>query len=714
MFGDLWQKITFLGVSYDLPLDLVRRVTYTNRILFVICVVGALNFISDYLRGLYLFASIDFTFTLLFTCFFYLNHIGLYRISFHIIILFLNFTIFILSSMSGLQTGLFLFFFPLIVISFFLIGIKEKILLISYSLLPIVLLSIVITTDYSLLQDRPLKIDEAKFLFWETILNLLIFTGYSLYSIIDINEKIEIKLLSGRANLHAVFNNGLLNIVFLDRDMKIKNFNDLAKENVYNIITKDIQVGDNFLELVFENDRRYFIRHFREAMKGKVIQVEENIKLESTDLWYEMHFSPTYNDENYIDGIIFSSFDVTERKKMEINIKLAKNKAEAANFSKSHFLSSVSQGIRTPMNEVIGITGLLLEKDPRKDQVEKLKILKSSAENFLIIINDILDFNQLDSGKFELDESKFNLHHLLSTMSNFISPHAMEKRIEFITFYDENIPSILLGDSVRLSQIIMNLIGNAIKHTEKGKITFEVKLEEINLHYTHIAFSISDTGTGIEEENIDSLFENFDRAYSENSGLVAGSGLGLVITKRLLDFLNTAIFVESELGKGSKFSFTIKFKNTEETLSNRPEFNHQKLWMNENKLLKGKRLLLVEDFLINQIVVAEFLSKWEIELEIADNGLQALEKTKYQEYDIILMDLQMPEMDGYQTTRIIRSQENPKYANVPIIAMTASPESEIQDQVFEAGMNDFITKPFEPDDLFNKILKHVKNNNHST
>jgi signal transduction histidine kinase/CheY-like chemotaxis protein len=616
--------------------------------------------------------------------------------------------------MSGLQTGLFLFFFPLIVISFFLIGIKEKKLLISYSLLPIILLSIAITTDYSLLQDQPLKKEDAKFLFWETILSLIVFTGYSLYSIIDINEKIEMKLLDGRANLHAVFNNGLLNIVFLDRDMKIKNFNDLAKENVYNIIKQNIQVGDNFLKLVLENDRRYFIRHFREAMKGKVIQVEENIKLQSTDLWYEMHFSPTYNDENYIDGIIFSSFDITERKKMEINIRIAKNKAEAANFSKSHFLSSVSQGIRTPMNEVIGITGLLLEKDPRKDQVEKLKILKSSAENFLVIINDILDFNQLDSGKFELDESKFNLHHLLSTMSNFISPHAMEKRIEFVTFYDENIPSILLGDSVRLSQIIMNLIGNAIKHTQKGKITFEARLEEINFHYTHIAFSISDTGSGIEEENIDSLFENFDRAYSDNSGLVAGSGLGLVITKRLLDFLNTAIFVESELGKGSKFSFTIKFKNTEETLLNRSEFIQQKLWMSENKLLKGKRLLLVEDFLINQIVVAEFLSKWEIELDIADNGIQALEKTKYQEYDIILMDLQMPEMDGYQTTRIIRSQENPKYANIPIIAMTASPESEIQEQVFEAGMNDFITKPFDPDDLFNKILKHVKNKNHST
>jgi signal transduction histidine kinase/CheY-like chemotaxis protein len=616
--------------------------------------------------------------------------------------------------MSGLQTGLFLFFFPLIVISFFLIGIKEKKLLISYSLLPIILLSIAITTDYSLLQDQPLKKEDAKFLFWETILSLIVFTGYSLYSIIDINEKIEMKLLDGRANLHAVFNNGLLNIVFLDRDMKIKNFNDLAKENVYNIIKQNIQVGDNFLKLVLENDRRYFIRHFREAMKGKVIQVEENIKLQSTDLWYEMHFSPTYNDENYIDGIIFSSFDITERKKMEINIRIAKNKAEAANFSKSHFLSSVSQGIRTPMNEVIGITGLLLEKDPRKDQVEKLKILKSSADNFLVIINDILDFNQLDSGKFELDESKFNLHHLLSTMSNFISPHAMEKRIEFVTFYDENIPSILLGDSVRLSQIIMNLIGNAIKHTQKGKITFEARLEEINFHYTHIAFSISDTGSGIEEENIDSLFENFDRAYSDNSGLVAGSGLGLVITKRLLDFLNTAIFVESELGKGSKFSFTIKFKNTEETLLNRSEFIQQKLWMSENKLLKGKRLLLVEDFLINQIVVAEFLSKWEIELDIADNGIQALEKTKYQEYDIILMDLQMPEMDGYQTTRIIRSQENPKYANIPIIAMTASPESEIQEQVFEAGMNDFITKPFDPDDLFNKILKHVKNKNHST
>ncbi len=714
MTNNLWHKITYLGVRNGLPLNLIRKVTYINRLLFIICLVGMLNFFCNYWKGLYTFSFLDSVITILAASLFYLNYLGLFKISFHILILFLNFSIFILSSLDGFNTGFFLFFFPLIAINLFLVGFKGNKFLIIYLSLTILLLAITIVTDYSLLINKPLDVEKARFLFWESLLSFLIFTGYGLFSLVDISEDIEKKLTQGKANLDGVFNGGLLNIIFFDREMKIKKFNESAKENAFKIFGKAIAVGDNFLDFVLKRDRRLFLSYFRDSLKGEMIKFEMHLKSYEHDSWYEIMFSPTYNDVNTIDGIIFSSMDVTEKKRMEISIQLAKKKADAANYGKSQFLSSISQEIRTPMNTVIGIAGVLLENNPRKDQVEKLKNLKSEAENFLIIINDILDLNRLETGNFELDESEFNLNHLVLTITSFISPLALEKHIELVAIYDENIPTILFGDSIRLSQIITNLIGNAIKHTDRGKIIFEVKQEEINNEYIQVGFSISDSGSGIAEDTVDLLFETYDYAYSKSRGRVGGSGLGLMITKKLLEFLNSTIFVESEIGKGSKFYFTIKFKNTGTNSSLPQGFGRSKFSFGEKKMPEGIHLLLVEDYLINQIVVTEFLSRWAINLDIADNGLHALEKVRERKYDIILMDLQMPEIDGYETTRMIRSLENAWYASVPIIAMTASPQAEIQEQVAESGMNDFITKPFEPEDLYNKILKHLENKNHST
>jgi CheY-like chemotaxis protein len=235
-----------------------------------------------------------------------------------------------------------------------------------------------------------------------------------------------------------------------------------------------------------------------------------------------------------------------------------------------------------------------------------------------------------------------------------------------------------------------------------------------NLEYTQIGFTISDSGIGIAEDSVDMLFEVYDLSYSNNHVKVGGSGLGLVITKKLLDYMNTTIFVESEIGKGTKFYFTIKFKNSEMSFSKIKNKYSERINFIENRLPKGIRILLVEDYLINQLVVSEFLSKWEIHLDIADNGLQALENINEKSYDLILMDLQMPDMDGFQATKMIRDHVDFSKSMVPIIAMTASPASEIHEKVKASGMNDFISKPFEPEDLFNKIIRHLENKNHST
>lgn len=710
----LWHTITYLGEKSNMPQSSIRSISNTNRLLFILFCVGLINFISDFLRGLYLYTFLDFIITFLAGLFYYLHGIGFYRITFHILVLFLTISTFLFSSIDGFRTGLFLFFFPLIAINFFLVGIKNKRILFSYLSLTLILLLIAIVTDFSLFKSQSISNEDISYLFWESLISMLIFTGYSLLSVVEIDKGIEEKLNESRANLNAVLNNGLMSIIFLDKQMKIKKFNEFADKNALNLFGKRINVGDNFLDFILKRDKRLIIRYFLEALKGRDIKYEMNLKPYDKDLWYEIILSPSYSDDYSIEGIILASLDVTEKKMMELEIQLARKKAEAANYGKSQFLSSISQEIRTPMNTVIGIAGSLLEKNPKKDQIEKLKNLKSAAENFLIIINDVLDLNRLESGKFALDESEFNLNHLVTTISNFTYPVAQEKNIELMVVYDTGIPEILLGDSIRLSQIITNLIVNAIKHTDEGKVVFEVKQEEANLEYTQIGFTISDSGIGIAEDSVDMLFEVYDLSYSNNHVKVGGSGLGLVITKKLLDYMNTTIFVESEIGKGTKFYFTIKFKNSEMSFSKIKNKYSERINFIENRLPKGIRILLVEDYLINQLVVSEFLSKWEIHLDIADNGLRALENINEKSYDLILMDLQMPDMDGFQATKMIRDHVDFSKSMVPIIAMTASPASEIHEKVKASGMNDFISKPFEPEDLFNKILRHLENKNHST
>lgn len=714
MSNNFWHKISNQWQKSNIPLASFRSISNTDRLLFILFCVSLINLISDLWRQLYLFTFLDFIITILAGLFYYLHVIGFYRFTFHILISFIILATFIFSSLDGFRTGLFLFFFPLIAINFFLVGIQNKRILLSYLSLTITLLLVTILTDFSLFKSGFISDDDINYLFWESLLSMLIFTGYTLFSVIEIDEVIERKLNESRVNLNAVLNNGLMSIIFLDKQMKIKKFNEFADKNALNLFGKRINVGDNFLDFILKRDKRLIIRYFLEALKGREIKFEMNLKPYDKDLWYEINLSPSFSYENSVDGIILASLDVTEKKIMEFEIQMAKRKADAANYGKSQFLSSISQEIRTPMNAVIGITGSLLEKNPRKDQIDKLKNLKSAAENFLIIINDVLDLNRLESGKFELDESEFNLNHLVTTIANFIYPLAQEKNIELAVVYDESIPDILLGDSIRLSQVFTNLIVNAIKHTYEGKVIFEVKQEEANLEYTQIGFTFTDSGIGIAEDTVEMLFEIYDPSYSNNHVKVGGSGLGLVITKKLLDYLNTTIFVESEIGKGTKFYFTIRFKNSEHSFAKRASNFSDKFSLSEKKLPKGIRILLVEDYLINQLVVSEFLSKWEILLDIADNGIQALENIDKQNYDLILMDLQMPDMDGFQAAKIIREHIDFSKSIVPIIAMTASPASEIQEKVKAAGMNDFISKPFEPEDLFKKILMHLKNINHST
>ena len=380
-------------------------------------------------------------------------------------------------------------------------------------------------------------------------------------------------------------------------------------------------------------------------------------------------------------------------------IKAEKEKAENSERAKHQFLANMSHEIRTPMNAIKGMTDILIRRNPKEDQKEYLEGIKQSSDSLLVIINDILDISKIEAGKVELEHEPFSVNELLNNVHTIMQFKAEEKGLELkkeMATEELNV----IGDANRLRQILINLIGNAIKFTEKGLVTTTIKSDKadgiLNLHFT-----VSDTGIGIDEDHADKIFKSFEQAYSDTSRKFGGTGLGLSISKKLVELHNGKIWVESEKGKGSRFHFTIAYKMAAEKIENaKAETTNT----NITEALKGINILLVEDNQFNAVVAQEELEDAieEVKIELAENGAIAVEKLRSSHFDIILMDVQMPVMNGYEATKAIRALNNDK-ANTPIIAMTANVLKEEVDLCQQAGMNDFIGKPFDTSELIQKI-----------
>lgn len=381
-------------------------------------------------------------------------------------------------------------------------------------------------------------------------------------------------------------------------------------------------------------------------------------------------------------------------------LKKSKMDAELAAQAKTDFLSTISHEIRTPLNAVVGISHLLLEEKPRPDQRENLTSLKYSAEHLTSLINDILDYNKLESGSFEFEELDVDLRELAERIYRAYRAKALEKNVEMKLQFDPNISGGILADRTRLNQILNNLIDNAIKFTRKGHVTLRVILVRATDQMLTIRYEIEDTGIGIPAEKQQLIFERFTQASSSTTREFGGTGLGLSIIRRLLELQGARIHLQSEVGKGSLFSFEQTYKKGSAHFVKPATFDDDYM---EHKLA-GKRVLLVEDNPMNILVTEKFLKRWKMIMEVAENGQIAVEKTSENYYDVVLMDLQMPVMDGYQASKEIRARKNP----VPIIALTASALLRVQEKVHDAGMNDFVTKPFDPKELIRKLARNLK------
>lgn len=384
-------------------------------------------------------------------------------------------------------------------------------------------------------------------------------------------------------------------------------------------------------------------------------------------------------------------------------LKDAKDIAEQASNAKTEFLSTMSHEIRTPLNAVIGLSNYLVEENPREDQKESLDNLKFASENLLSLINDILDYNKIDAGKIDFEEKPFNVRRLLDGTIAAYGHIAEEKGVELTYTVDQHVPEVIVGDITRLSQVLTNLIGNAIKFTKKGYVEVSLNFVARTNDKVAVKFSVQDTGVGIPEDKQRLIFESFTQASSSTTREFGGSGLGLSITDKLLGLMGSKLFLKSEIGVGSLFYFT-QFFEVAEPDQVKPIINSK----NNGVSLEGSHVLIVEDTVVNILVARKFLEKWEMIVDSAENGEIAVEKIKTNHYDIVLMDLQMPVMDGYQATIAIRQMG----VQTPIIALTAAAVTEVIAKIKDVGMNAYVTKPFNPMVLHDK-MKELLNSNES-
>jgi len=404
---------------------------------------------------------------------------------------------------------------------------------------------------------------------------------------------------------------------------------------------------------------------------------------------------------------LFSRLRFLRKAKMKMEeqhkrIAAEKQRAEESEKVREQFLSKMSHEIRTPLSSIMGISHILKKNEHTGEQEKYLDAIWQSSENLLVILNDILDLSRLESGKIEIEKIPFQPVSELMKLRELLKYKAEEKGIDLLCDLHPDIPKVLLGDPVRLNQILLNLTGNAIKFTEKGKIRVSIWLKEIVENKAIIECQVMDTGIGIPPDRLDKIFDSFTQADSNTTRKYGGTGLGLTISKQLLELQNGSISVKSTPGEGSIFTFQIPFEIGDE---NDIQTVDEPV---AEKKLKDLTILLVEDNEFNIMVVTEELKSFVegVQIDVAENGKEAVSKALSTDYDLILMDIEMLEMNGYEAARAIREMEAPKN-KTPIIAMTANAmKGEIQ-KCFDAGMNEFISKPFAPDDLKSKVQNLV-------
>ena len=462
----------------------------------------------------------------------------------------------------------------------------------------------------------------------------------------------------------------------------------------YNRLEKDKQLSDHAFELT----EKEYTSVNKDLVRQVKLRMESTQKLKDAIQLFdnEVSFDAEGQDDDILSIISYLKKQIEKSIDLEANLRKAKEEAETASIAKGDFLSVMSHEIRTPLNAVNGIIHLLLLDNPGPHQMENLKALDTSAENLLSLINDILDFSKMENGKILFNHRHFELRPFVENIKLTYNRCAQDKANTIELNIDPGIPGHIKGDDLRLRQILNNLVSNAIKFTKEGVVIVAVKLKEQDDHKITLRFEVRDTGIGIAKDKQKKIFERFAQADASTTREYGGTGLGLAISKKLLELQGSKILLDSTPGEGSTFYFDLAF-DKETVIAEKPV--ETKILYN----LEGVNILLVDDNSMNVLFTRKLIQHWNTKVDVAVNGVEAVERAKSNKYDLILMDLHMPVMDGYTASNHIRTFD----MKTPILALTASIDAEVQEKIQQYGLNDVLQKPFKPNELYEIICKNL-------
>jgi PAS domain S-box-containing protein len=480
--------------------------------------------------------------------------------------------------------------------------------------------------------------------------------------------------------------------------LRINNINP-AVENIMGFKAAEL-LGKSIVDLSVDAQQQLFRKKLGEIIKDNLNFAVFELQFETFDkriIWVECRAS--YHNKT----IFLNISDISPQKSYQEQLIKSKEDAEYGKKVKENFLANMSHELRTPVNGIIGITSLLLTTDVNEQQKNMLDLLETSSRSLLGVINDVLDISKIEAGKFNIVRTPNNIYDLIKSVFDLLKFRADESNIEFLLEIDNNVPQNLMVDSLRLNQILMNLLSNAIKFTPRGYVKLKVSVMQKHNDRVRLKYSVEDSGIGVPADRLSKIFDSFEQAEEDTGNKYGGTGLGLTIVKKLAELKGGELVVTSQLGRGSIFNFI-----NWHTIAAKPT---GKMSDKSDKVLSpfnNISVLVAEDNMVNQFMLSKMLKNWNIDAEIVDNGRKAIDKLTAKNYDLILMDTHMPEMNGYEAAKTIRVDfEEPK-RSIPIISLSASSFGHEQEQALAAGMNDVLAKPFQPYQLHEKMSRLLK------
>jgi signal transduction histidine kinase/ActR/RegA family two-component response regulator len=679
--------------SLERQKNILRLNLFLSFVLGLVLISLSFNFFNE----LYISACVNLGGALLLSIAFFLNKDGHYKASKVLGIFTTDLYLFAISYVEGLKSGQYLLFFPILLALIFMLDIRRNQAEVIFTAV-ITMFTTAMIFILAPYQNKMQKIAPELFsgLFSTNLSLSLLLTSVFAYLILKTLEKHENKIMEEKqlsdtiydTSLDAVFIVNASSLQIIDCNKRaLEVFGKSAKQEINGLAVESL-LGKQVQEHVLSANKNSFTRNSPWYGNMDFVRNEEVI------FFAYVNIVPFHHRHNLYCKI--SILDITEIKIAEFEILKAKEKAEKAAQVKSRFLSNMSHELRTPLNAIIGTSNILLQEEYLPEQRQYFDVLRHSSGHMLNLINDILDFSKLEARKMEMGNTSFNLKKFMTNALNPFMAGSSQGQVAFILDVDDSLDQETIGDEMRLNQVINNLLSNAKKFTEQGSITISAREEKRNGDNLQIRFSVRDTGIGIPGNKVRQIFESFEQADTETTRKYGGTGLGLAISKAIVSRMGGELKVTSEPGKGSEFFFTIEMKVS----------HNQRSYVNEESLkvlkdLDGTRILMAEDNPINMLVAKRFLMKWKVEVDEALNGVQALEMFSRNTYDLLLIDLEMPEMDGTQAVAEIRKTDT----DIPIIAFTAAVYDNMHEDLLKKGFTDFMPKPFRPEELHKKILQ---------